>query len=640
MRMDGQQQDATVGDVVELPSPGLESRREPAPAVLTSAPAPPDVSVRDWYAAAELALRHSVRTGHTPVIAVLRLAERAELLSQRGERGLTEALAKVPELVAADLAAGELVAARDGGDLLLLLSGTSTRAVQTRLTTLTARLAVSSRLTPAIGWATADAHVSRVDLLVERAISAADIGAHQLDLVPRRWAPEQRTCASRLPDPLRTALQGVMCLMLGVVVPFLLLTLLYQAGIDLATPAYLLAVCVHVTAGTLIWVEGLHALDPYRPRAEPATDFPPASVLIAAYLPNEAATIIATLRAFLDHDYPGTLQVVLAYNTPQRLPVEAELRALAERDPRLVLLEVPFSHSKAQNINAALHRLEGEFTGVFDADHHPAPGAFARAWRSLSHGADVVQGHCVVRNGHLSWLSRIVAVEFETIYAVSHPGRSSLHAFGLFGGSNGFWRTSVLCETRMHTDMLTEDIDSSIRLLLNGRSLITDPALISRELAPVTVKALWAQRMRWAQGWFQVCRRHLATALCSPKLTRRNKVGVALLLGWREIYPWLSLQVIPVLAFLIWRAGGVSQLDWAVPVFVLTSLYTLSAGPGQVMFAWRLGAPEIKRHRWWFVCHLLVAVVAYTEFRNMVARIAQVKELMGERRWPCTPRHE
>jgi len=49
-------------------------------------------------------------------------------------------------------------------------------------------------------------------------------------------------------------------------------------------------------------------------------------------------------------------------------------------------------------------------------------------------------------------IARMVAVEFEAIYAVSHPGRARLHNFGIFGGSNGFWRTDALRRTRMRPD--------------------------------------------------------------------------------------------------------------------------------------------------------------------------------------------
>ena len=144
--------------------------------------------------------------------------------------------------------------------------------------------------------------------------------------------------------------------------------------------------------------------------------------------------------------------------------------------------------------------------------------------------------------------------------------------------------------------------------------------------------------MRWAQGWFQVSRRHLVDALRSPRLTLRNKLGVTFLLGWREVHPWLSLQILPVVAFMAWRSGGLSHMDWVVPMFVLTSLYTLSVGPGQVVFAWRLAAPEIRGRRAWFFAYLVTSMLVYTEAKNTIARAAQLKELVGEHRWVVTPR--
>ena len=58
------------------------------------------------------------------------------------------------------------------------------------------------------------------------------------------------------------------------------------------------------------------------PPTEPKTPYPPASAIIAAYLPNEAPTILETVEAFLQIEYPAPLQIILAYNTPHELPVE------------------------------------------------------------------------------------------------------------------------------------------------------------------------------------------------------------------------------------------------------------------------------------------------------------------------------
>lgn len=248
-------------------------------------------------------------------------------------------------------------------------------------------------------------------------------------------------------------------------------------------------------------------------------------------------------------------------------------------------LRVARSTSKAQNVNAALAFVTGEFVGIFDADHKPDPDEFRRAWRWLSNGYDVVQGHAVVRNGDASLVARTVAVEFESIYAVSHPGRARLHAFGIFGGSNGFWKTDLLRRTRMRGSMLTEDIDSAMRVVEGGARIASDPALVSRELAPTEWRALWNERMRWAQGWFQVSLRHIGPVLRSRHMSLQQKTGAMFLLGWREVYPWISVQMFPIIAYKAYSAGGVSKLNWAIPILVLTTVFTLSVGPGQVVFA-------------------------------------------------------
>ena len=67
-------------------------------------------------------------------------------------------------------------------------------------------------------------------------------------------------------------------------------------------------------------------------------------------------------------------------------------------------------------------------------------------------------------------------------------------------------------------------------------------------------------------------------------------------------------------------------------------MFTLGTGPAQTFFAYRLSAPELRRRRWWYVWYFVVASVFYTEFKNVIVRVAQFKELVGERIWKVTPR--
>ena len=126
----------------------------------------------------------------------------------------------------------------------------------------------------------------------------------------------------------------------GVFGPLLIYIALAAVGINIVPVVYLLVVASLVVTAGLIWVEGYAALKvriPPEPDAEP----PPVTGIIAAYLPNEAATIIDTIEAFLRIEYPGKLEVILAYNSPRPLPVELTLRTIAERDSRFRAIRVP-----------------------------------------------------------------------------------------------------------------------------------------------------------------------------------------------------------------------------------------------------------------------------------------------------------
>ncbi|GAA0546605.1 hypothetical protein GCM10010390_55960 [Streptomyces mordarskii] len=586
------------------------------------------------------------------VVAMVGVAEIAALearLGPRVRREVAERLAGVAEKLGGVC---DRLGWDDDGHLLMLMPGVDEDTARDELQKFAnavagTRFVVADenvRLTPAIGWTPLADCPDRAQA-VANSRNAVEESIRHRDLRPVKYAAWMRGSHRRRRRPLATALRAllsalspILVLAFGVGIPFVFYQQMYELGWDVGSAAYWVVVSGLVLSAAMIVLECLFALDA-KPRPErPAQPYPPASAVIAAYLPNEAATIVDTIESFLRLDYPNELEIVLAYNTPHPMPVEETLREMARRDPRLVLMPVAGSTSKAQNVNAAVTRVRGEFVGIFDADHHPVPDAFQHAWHWLSGGYDVVQGHCVIRNGESSWVSKLVGVEFEAIYAVSHPGRTRLYTFGVFGGSNGFWRTDLLARTRMHGTMLTEDIDSSMRALHEGARIATDRTLISRELAPTTLKALWNQRSRWAQGWLQVSLKYLWRGLRSPAFTARQKAGLVVLLGWREIQPWLTLQILPVLLYSAWRAGGVDQLDWAVPVCLLATLFTLSAGLVQALFAWRLAVPELRRRRAWFWRYLLVSTFFYSHFKNIVARQSLLKEVLRDRQWRVTPR--
>lgn len=176
-------------------------------------------------------------------------------------------------------------------------------------------------------------------------------------------------------------------------------------------------------------------------------DLPIIDIMIVAYLPNEKDIIMdRTLYAIQRIVYPtDRFHINIVYNTPRPMPeLQKELHDLTAIYSNIRVMQVPNSNSKADNVNYFLSLdIQTEIIAIFDCDHYPHP--FGPRWAAerfcQSKAVDVVQGRCVVFNAATSFLTSMIAVEFDKIYAVSHPGRAEMWQFGLFCGSNGYCKS-------------------------------------------------------------------------------------------------------------------------------------------------------------------------------------------------------
>ena len=367
----------------------------------------------------------------------------------------------------------------------------------------------------------------------------------------------------------------------------------------------------------------------------PKTPVPKCSFLVAAYLPNEQDIILETLEHVLltVQRPPGGLEVILAYNTPTDLPVEQELETLAQLYPELRLLRVEGSRSKAENLNAAFELVTGEITCILDADHHPASDCFLRAWHWIDQGYDVVQGRSIIRNHRRNWLTQTVAIEFEMMYGIIHPAKSFLTDSSIFGGSNGYWRTSVLKEIRFNPVMLTEDIDASMRTLLNGYRILHDRSIISTELAPVNLYSFWFQRKRWSQGWLEVGLKYQQRVLRSDKLNLQQKVFWTYLLYYCEFYSLVAIQIIPlVFSLSLMQAkvpAAIEQYLW------FSTLLSFFSGVVQTLITAKIGATRYPIY--YYLNHMLL-LIPYITFKNVIAIVGVYDHLRGYSSWKVTPR--
>lgn len=308
----------------------------------------------------------------------------------------------------------------------------------------------------------------------------------------------------------------------------------------------------------------------------PDDELPILDLIIVAYLPNEKDIIVDRIHYALENiAYPeDKIRINLLYNTPYAIePLETEISELAIKNSRLRVTKVLNSTSKADNLNHFLTLDTGaHLIAIFDSDHftHPYGPRWAAERFMQDSKIDVVQGRCIIYNSASSFLSSMISVEFDKIYATSHPGRAALWQFGLFTGSNGYWRANLIRELKMDGSMLTEDIDSSLRANNLGKKIVHDLNVVSYELAPVKLLSFMRQRLRWTQGWTQVSIRHIPLAFTKPPAGNREltmRFGLFSLLFVREFSYYLVTQYTCLIASYVLLNFPISPAELAKTVF-------------------------------------------------------------------------
>jgi biofilm PGA synthesis N-glycosyltransferase PgaC len=113
-----------------------------------------------------------------------------------------------------------------------------------------------------------------------------------------------------------------------------------------------------------------------------------------------------------------------------------------------------------------------------------------------------------VRN-RTSLLAKIQVGEFSSIIGIiKRAQRIYGRVFTISGVVAAFRKSAVHRVGYWGLDVVTEDIDISWRLQLNHWDIRYEPNALCWILMPETLRGLWRQRLRWAQGGIEVLRRH------------------------------------------------------------------------------------------------------------------------------------
>jgi len=416
-------------------------------------------------------------------------------------------------------------------------------------------------------------------------------------------------------------------LVIGIVVPFAAYIALGQAGVDIASAMSALVVISLLVTAALIWLAGFYSLR--RPDAPtwPTPWYPPATAIMLSP-PHDDADAVAHMVVRLRRDYAAPLQVIVTYSAPIAVNVQEALEEMARRDPMFLLLYADRGRSKAEALNAALARAEGEFIGIFNACQLPDRRVFNRAWMWLSNGYDAVHGRPVVTNGDTSKVA-----SWDSIESVA-PGYAG-HATESFDSTTSFWVADVLKRTCRHD----HETEAFIPFLYLDRWVPVDPDLIAPRLAPTTLPGLFYQRVAWAEDTFRRSLKDLRRALRNAAIPPHRRIELVYLQLWRPIHTWLSMQIVPLVGYWFWRAGLHSRV-WMVPAVGLLSLYVVHLVPAQTLFAYLSADQEMRRRRRWFFSFSVRSPLFYVPFETLMHGVAQMRATLGEPRWTTRQRTE
>jgi len=302
------------------------------------------------------------------------------------------------------------------------------------------------------------------------------------------------------------------------------------------------------------------------------------TVLLPCYLPNEQVILRDTVQHIIEKiEYPTPFELILCYNTPKALAIEEELAALDgkvyDNQRTLRVLKVEGSRSKAENLNAALDLVETENVVIYDADHHADPDSLVIASEYMKlHNCQCVQGSTYIRYKP-NLLAKIIDAEFFVIFFCFFPAIQFLTRVGIFGGSNALWKTDILRKYQFRTNVATEDVDLSTRVILGNIKIRFCPEARSGELPPASFRALWRQRLRWEIGWDQVSMQHFKNIYRAKDLKCRKKFALYYWLPWR----WLMLTTSAINAFvtpLVTMCVPPENFGWPLRILMDTSLIT------------------------------------------------------------------
>ena len=236
--------------------------------------------------------------------------------------------------------------------------------------------------------------------------------------------------------------------------------------------------------------------------APPLQGMPLLSILVPCY--NEELNAVETLGSALAQRYPNI--EVIAINDGSSDGTAAVLDRMAAADSRLRVIHLAHNQGKAVALQMGAIAARSEYLVCIDGDALLDRDAAAYLVAPMIDNPRVgaVTGNPRIRT-RSTLAGRIQVGEFSSIIGlIKRTQRVYGQVFTVSGVVAAFRRRALNDVGYWSPDMITEDIDISWKLQKSHWAIFFEPRALCWILMPETLRGLWKQRLRWAQGGAEV----------------------------------------------------------------------------------------------------------------------------------------
>ena len=164
------------------------------------------------------------------------------------------------------------------------------------------------------------------------------------------------------------------------------------------------------------------------------------------------------------------------------------------------------------------HRLFGlerqyDAVCVFDADNLVHPDFLKIMNNHLCSGERLIQGYMDSKNPEDTWVSGMFSISFWIVNHIWHLAKYNIGLSCVLGGTGMCIDTKLLKQYGWGATCLTEDMEFTMKALMENIPTTWAHDAVIYDEKPLTFKAAWNQRKRWAQGHFDVANRYIPKML-------------------------------------------------------------------------------------------------------------------------------